>query len=155
MWGHSLGWKDPLEEGMQHTPAFLPGEAHGERSLVGYSPRGSRVRHDWSALAHSTAHLLYPFIWLWALRLFPYPGHCKSCCSGHWGACVLSNYDFLRAYALPCIKQIVGTCYKAQEAQLDVLWWARGMGLGGGWEEGDICLHIAGSLHCTAETKTL
>ena len=28
------------------------------------------------------------------------------------------------------------------------------MGLGGGWEEGDICLHIAGSLHCTAETST-
>ena len=30
--------EDPLEEGMQPTPAFLPGESHGQRSPVGYSP---------------------------------------------------------------------------------------------------------------------
>ena len=35
----SLGREDALEEGMA-TPVFLPGEAHGQRSLVGYSPRG-------------------------------------------------------------------------------------------------------------------
>ena len=34
----SLGWEDPLEEGMAPTPVFLPGEPHGQRSLVGYSP---------------------------------------------------------------------------------------------------------------------
>ena len=28
----------PLEEGMATHPVFLPGEAHGQRSLVGYSP---------------------------------------------------------------------------------------------------------------------
>ena len=28
------------------TPVFLPGEFHGWRSLVGYSPWGLRVRHD-------------------------------------------------------------------------------------------------------------
>ena len=27
-------------------PAFLPGEFHGQRSLVGHSPRGHRVRYD-------------------------------------------------------------------------------------------------------------
>ena len=36
----SLGWEDPLEEGMAPTPVFLPGEPHGQRSLVGYSPWG-------------------------------------------------------------------------------------------------------------------
>ena len=30
------------------TPVFLPGEFHGQRSLVGYSPWGHRVRHDWT-----------------------------------------------------------------------------------------------------------
>ena len=31
----------------QPTPVFLPGESRGQRSLVGYSPRGlKRVRHD-------------------------------------------------------------------------------------------------------------
>ena len=28
------------------TPIFLPGEAPGERSLVGYSRWGHRVKHD-------------------------------------------------------------------------------------------------------------
>ena len=36
----SLGWEDPLEKEMQPTSAFLPGESHGQRSLVGYSPWG-------------------------------------------------------------------------------------------------------------------
>ena len=42
----SLGWKDPLEKEMQPTPVFLPGEFHGQRSLVGCSPGLQRVRHD-------------------------------------------------------------------------------------------------------------
>ena len=33
-----MGQDDPLEEGIQPTPVFLPGESHGQRSLVGYSP---------------------------------------------------------------------------------------------------------------------
>ena len=32
--GISLGQEDPLEKGM----ATLPGESHGQSSLVGYSP---------------------------------------------------------------------------------------------------------------------
>ena len=34
----SLDWKVPLEKGMASTPVFLPGEFHGQRSLVDYSP---------------------------------------------------------------------------------------------------------------------
>ena len=30
----SLGREDPLEKGMQPTPVLLPGEFHGQRSLV-------------------------------------------------------------------------------------------------------------------------
>ena len=36
-WVWSLAWEDPLEEGMVTTPVCLPGESHGQRSLVGYS----------------------------------------------------------------------------------------------------------------------
>ena len=32
----------------QPTPVFLPGESHGWRRLVGYSPWGCRVGHDWA-----------------------------------------------------------------------------------------------------------
>ena len=34
--------KDPLEKGMQPTPVLLPGEFHGQRSLVRYSPWGHK-----------------------------------------------------------------------------------------------------------------
>ena len=35
-----LDWEDPLEEEMATHPVFIPGESHGQRSLVGYSPQG-------------------------------------------------------------------------------------------------------------------
>ena len=38
--GSTSGWEDPLEKGMAPIPVFLPGEFHGQRSLVGYSPWG-------------------------------------------------------------------------------------------------------------------
>ena len=36
------GQEDPLEKGGQPAPVFLPGEPHGRRSLVGYSPWGRK-----------------------------------------------------------------------------------------------------------------
>ena len=41
-WVQSLGQEDPLEKEMAITPAFLPGESHGRRSLGGYSPWGKK-----------------------------------------------------------------------------------------------------------------
>ena len=38
IWVQSLGWEDPLEEDMQPTPVFLPGEASVQRSLVDDGP---------------------------------------------------------------------------------------------------------------------
>ena len=38
----SLGWEDPLVQGLTVFPVFLPGKSHGQRSLVGYSPWGCR-----------------------------------------------------------------------------------------------------------------
>ena len=42
----SLGQEDPLEKGMATHSVFLPGESYRQRSLVGYSPWGHRVRHS-------------------------------------------------------------------------------------------------------------
>ena len=41
---HGDSWSPPGRRAQQPTPVFLPGESHGQRSLVGYSPQ--RVRHD-------------------------------------------------------------------------------------------------------------
>ena len=43
--------RDPLEK----TPVFLPGESHGQRSLVGYCPSF----HSWTQL--SNKHFDFPF----------------------------------------------------------------------------------------------
>ena len=50
-WIRSLAWEDPLEKGMA-TQVFLPGEFHGERSLVGYSLRGHKESDMTELLTH-------------------------------------------------------------------------------------------------------
>ena len=41
-WVQSLGREDHLEKEMEPSPVFLPGEFHGQRSLVAYSPQGHK-----------------------------------------------------------------------------------------------------------------
>ena len=43
--------KIPWRRAWQPTLVSLPGESHGQRNLVGYSPWGCRVGHDWHDLA--------------------------------------------------------------------------------------------------------
>ena len=46
--------KIPWRRKLQHTPVFLPGESHGQRSLAGYSPWGHKESDMSEAtLAHS------------------------------------------------------------------------------------------------------
>ena len=43
----------------QPTPVFLPGESHGQRSLVGCRLWGRRVGHNWSHLAAAAAEVTF------------------------------------------------------------------------------------------------
>ena len=47
-WVGKVFWRREL----QATPVFLPGEFHGQRSLVAYSPWGHRAGHDWETNTH-------------------------------------------------------------------------------------------------------
>ena len=49
----SLGLEEPLEREWQPTPVFLPGELDGQRSLVGYSPRGRKESDTNEQLTHT------------------------------------------------------------------------------------------------------
>ena len=51
-WVRSLGWEISWKKRWRLTPVFLPGELHGQRSLVGYSPRTHRVGHNWATNTH-------------------------------------------------------------------------------------------------------
>ena len=47
MGAQSLGQKIPWRRAWQPTPVFLPGESHGQRRLVGYSPWDHKgVKYD-------------------------------------------------------------------------------------------------------------
>ena len=37
-----LGQEDPLENELSTHPSFWPGESHGQKSLLGYSPWGHK-----------------------------------------------------------------------------------------------------------------
>ena len=52
-WVLTLSWEDPLEKGMATTPVFLPGDFHGQRSLVGYSPWDQKGLDTFEQLSHS------------------------------------------------------------------------------------------------------
>ena len=58
---HLLSWKDTWRREWLPTPVFLPGESHGQRSLVGYSPWGRRVGHDWLKGHHLLAQSILIF----------------------------------------------------------------------------------------------
>ena len=46
-WVRSLGWEDPLEEGMAPTPVFLSGESPWTEEPGGLQSMGSKgVEHD-------------------------------------------------------------------------------------------------------------
>ena len=46
MWFDPWVGKIPGRRKWQPTPVFLPEKSHGQRSPVGYSPWGHKVRHD-------------------------------------------------------------------------------------------------------------
>ena len=45
----------PWRRKWQPTPVFLPRKSHGQRSLVGYSPWGHRVRLNWASVLWNRA----------------------------------------------------------------------------------------------------
>ena len=62
-WVRSLGRKVPWRRKWQPTPVFLPGESHGWRSLVGYSPWGRKESDMTEQL-----HFHFQTTWsLWAM----------------------------------------------------------------------------------------
>ena len=55
----SLVKKIPWRKKWQPTPAFLPGESHGQKSLAGYGPRGRKELDTTERLTPSQIAVLY------------------------------------------------------------------------------------------------
>ena len=54
-WVRSLGWEDPLEKEIATHSSILAWKPHGQRSLVGYTPQGSK-ESDTTERLHFLAH---------------------------------------------------------------------------------------------------
>ena len=58
-WVQSLGWEDPLEEGMATQSQYSCLEnTHRQRSLVGYSPWGHKESDTTERLSTSLHHMI-------------------------------------------------------------------------------------------------
>ena len=55
----SLGREDPLEKEMAIPPVCLPGESHGQRSLVGYSVWGCKESDMTEQHSHTHTYIHY------------------------------------------------------------------------------------------------
>ena len=64
MWVQPLGQEEgvflPWRRKWQPTPVFLPGELHGQRSLVGYSPWGHKESDTTECLS---MHAPVEYLW--------------------------------------------------------------------------------------------
>ena len=81
-WIWFLGWEDLLEKECQPTRVFLPGEFHGQRSLMGYSPSSHRESDmtEWLTHTHTQTHTLpsilisnkenhFSYLWLISIHI--------------------------------------------------------------------------------------
>jgi len=57
--------ENPWRRAWQTTPVFLPGESHGERSLMGYNPWGHKeyMTEQLSTYRNQEGHVNYPSVW--------------------------------------------------------------------------------------------
>ena len=53
----------PWKRAWQCTPVFLPGEPHGQRSVVGYSPWGCKESDITERLTQNSNNILYVQHW--------------------------------------------------------------------------------------------
>ena len=63
--------KSPWRREWQPTPVFLPGEFHGQRSLVGYSP-GGRKESDMTEQLSAAQQSVYTYWLNWGAQLRTY-----------------------------------------------------------------------------------
>ena len=98
-WVRSLGWEDPLEEGMATHSSILAWRILMDRGAWRLQSLGQqRVRHDW-ATEHSTAcfqfswvHLQYPMV----TSMFNFLGICQALF--HNGSIILHFHHNLREF---------------------------------------------------------
>ena len=74
--------KIPWRRAWQPTPVFLPGESHGQRNLVGYSPQGHTAEATQHAckMNHRESTFIFQRLWPTSQTHCFYKSNIKQCC---------------------------------------------------------------------------
>ena len=134
----------------QPTLVFLPGEAHGQRSLVGYS--------QWGRKDLDTTEQLTKPIHVWNRQLI---GPCYIAQGAQFGALVWpglgGSFKMEGIYVCVSAKSLQLCSTHGLYSPLLCPWDFPGKNTGVGCRFliQDISMHIADSLHCAAETNTI
>ena len=118
MWVRSLGWEDPLEQGMATHSSILPWRIPWTEDPGGLQSIGlQRIRHDWSDLACTWFNTLILYIVLikWNYTLFFfffafYPSTPWMSCSP-WGHKELDTTERLNNTIQNCTLWLLGVPY--------------------------------------------
>ena len=130
-WVWSLDGEDPLSRKWQPTLVFLPRKSHGQRSLLGYSPWGHRVRPIEQTLTRSQEiHRLISvnFItYVYNTSSIPYICKCNTGCGNSLKAhgllfteysVIFWTYFTMISDTFLLYKQWVLLCLKCQQKKL-------------------------------------
>ena len=120
-WVQSLGQEDPLDRAWQPTLVFLPGESHGQRSLLGYSSMGCKESDttewlNWLTVGGkccglaSFCHLYYV---LWGFLRACYDIYCLQGIRG---------YDIVSRYNWQCLRITFSALWTGQTL---VIWMSK------------------------------
>ena len=173
LWIYIREWRGPLpwEEWphghlnlsiMATHSSILPGESHGQRNLVGYSP-WQRVGHDWSVLAHSMVFkCITTVMYLWVITMVKNTFKTAITKNSHknWGRSVWSvrifHSDTFTNHVHPCSCMIM--CVNGYSHSPDsnltehILFWEENNKcclyskvMGETWEGGGCCTHFKGT----------
>ena len=90
IWVRPLVGKIPWRREWQSSPVFLPGESHGQRSLVGYSPGGRKESDTTERLTQGGKGERNKLgNWVWHTHIYVYIHICKI----HIHICKIDNYQ--------------------------------------------------------------
>ena len=124
-WVRTIPWRRPG----QPTPVFLPGESHGWRSLVGCSPRGYRVGHDWNNLAHvmvwARKHFLKILNWETNMCYVPLISSYFSSPHNNIFSTFIHCFILHLTFSYLCPFPLDYKFFKANQVQYEILGWSK------------------------------
>ena len=128
--------KIPWRREWLSTWVFLPGEFHGWRSLVEYTPWSHRVRHNWATnkpLHLPLPGLFFPFCFVYTDLAFCFGFWPASACKSLFSVCPLLHFHFHALEKEMATQSNPIQCSCLENPRNREAWWAAVYGVTQSW----------------------